>query len=117
MINRQRDSVELLRGFLNAFPDVLVHVCRNLYFGTQEKFELYNGSKVRQHIEKHGRTLNFPELESRVADRLYCERLPVNIELSQLPIGDRAELRRAHLPPAPEKTACTSARPSWAMAV
>ena len=94
LINRQRDSIELLRGFLNAFPDALVHVCRNLYFGTPEKFELYNGSKARQHIEKQGRTLDFPDLGSRVADRLYCERLPVSMALSQLPIGDRAELRR-----------------------
>lgn len=94
LINRQRDSIELLWGFLNAFPDALVHVCRNLYFGTPEKFELYNGSKARQHIEKRGRTLDFPDLGSRVADRLYCERLPVSMALSQLPIGDRAELRR-----------------------
>ena len=34
VINRQRDSVELLRGFLNVFPDALIHVCRNLYFGS-----------------------------------------------------------------------------------
>lgn len=94
LINRQRDSIELLWGFLNAFPDALVHVCRNLYFGTPEKFELYNCSKARQHIEKRGRTLDFPDLGSRVADRLYCERLPVSMALSQLPIGDRAELRR-----------------------
>lgn len=100
MINRQRDSIELLRGFLNAFPDALVHVCRNLYFGTSEKFELYNGSKARQHIEKQGRTLDFPDLGSRVADRLYSERLPVSMALSKLPIGDRAELRRW-------KNACT----------
>lgn len=94
MINSQRDSIELLRGFLNAFPDALIHVCRNLYFGTPEKFELYNGSKARQHIEKRGWTLNFPDLGNRVADRLYCERLPVSMVLSQLPIGDRAELWR-----------------------
>ena len=34
VINRQLDSVELLRGFLNVFPDALIHVCRNLYFGS-----------------------------------------------------------------------------------
>ncbi len=37
VINRQRDSVELLRGFLNVFPDAPVHVCRNLSFGSPEK--------------------------------------------------------------------------------
>ena len=29
IINRQIDSVELLRSFLAVFPDTLVHVCRN----------------------------------------------------------------------------------------
>ncbi|WP_165177681.1 hypothetical protein [Desulfovibrio sp. ZJ369] len=29
--------MELLRGFLNIFPDALVHVCRNLSFGAPEK--------------------------------------------------------------------------------
>lgn len=94
MVNRQRDSVELLRGFLNAFPDALVHVCRNMYFGAPEKFELYNSSKARQHIEKKGRTLDFPDLGDRVADKLYSGRMPVSVALSDLPIGDRAELRR-----------------------
>ena len=51
IINRQRDSIELLRGFLNVFPDALVHVCRNLYFGEPEKFERYNSSKSRELID------------------------------------------------------------------
>ena len=33
MLNRQRDSLELLRGFLNSFPDALIYACRNMYFG------------------------------------------------------------------------------------
>lgn len=94
IINRQRDSIELLRGFLNAFPDALIYVCRNLYFGDPEKFELYNGSKTRKHIEEKGMTLDFPELGDRVADKLYSDRLPIQTALAELPIGDRAELRR-----------------------
>lgn len=92
--NRQRDSLELLRGFLNSFPDALVHVCRNMYFGAPEKFELYNGSKARTHIEKKGQTLDFPDLADRVADKLYSGRKPIRIALAELPLGDRAELRR-----------------------
>ena len=94
VINRQRDSVELLRGFLNVFPDALVHVCRNLYFGSPEKFERYNTSKSREIIECKGRTLDFPDLGDRVADKLYSGRMPIKKALSDLPIGDRAELRR-----------------------
>lgn len=94
MVNRQRDSVELLRGFLNVFPDALIHVCRNLYFGTPEKFDLYNASKARQLVEKKELTLDFPDLGDRVADKLYSGRMPVGVAFSELPIGDRAELRR-----------------------
>jgi len=32
VINRYRDSIELLHSFQQAFPDVTIHVCRNLYF-------------------------------------------------------------------------------------
>lgn len=94
VINRQRDSVELLRGFLNVFPDVPVHVCRNLYFGTPEKCERYNTSKSREIIERKGQTLDFPDLGDRVADKLYSGRMSIKKALAELPIGDRGELRR-----------------------
>jgi hypothetical protein len=94
IINRQRDSVELLRAFLEAFPEARVHVCRNLYFGEVEKFELYNSSKSRKAIEQKGLTLDFPDLADRVADKLYSGRQSVQKALSILPIGDRAELKR-----------------------
>jgi len=94
VINRQRDSIELLRGFLNAFPEAVIHVCRNLYFGAPDKFELYNGSKARNIIEQKGKTLDFPDLADRVADKLYSGRTPIKYALADLPLGDRAELRR-----------------------
>jgi len=97
LINRQLDSVELLRSFLDVFPDALVHVCRNLHFGEADKFELYNGSKTRKGIEQKGRTLDFPELASRVADKIYSDRLPIWEALAGLPLGDRAELKRWRL--------------------
>ena len=94
MLNRQRDSLELLRGFLNAFPDALIPACRNMYFGAPEKFELYNKSKAHEIIGKKGKTLDFPDLADRVADKLYSDRLPVWIALAEFPLGDRVELRR-----------------------
>src|SRR4030095_11978955 len=47
VINRQRDALELLKDFMTAIPDALVHVVRIAHFGDERKFELYNGSKVR----------------------------------------------------------------------
>jgi hypothetical protein len=94
VINRQRDSIELLRSFLDVFPEALVHVCRNLYFGEADKFELYNESKTRKNIEQKGMTLDFPFLANRVADKLYSGRLTIKKALADLPLGDRAELKR-----------------------
>ena len=59
-----------------------------------DRFELYNESKTRKAIEQNGRTLDFPELANRVADKLYSERLPIWEALAGLPLGDRAELLR-----------------------
>ena len=74
VINRQRDSLELLADYLDAMPagaDHQVHVVRNGYFGSAEKFQLYNGSQLKQRIEEGGGlTLDFPDLADRVADQM-----------------------------------------------
>ena len=95
VINRQRDSVELLKRFLAALPAATVHVLRNLYFGDAAKFERYNQSSTRQAVEgRGGLSLNFPDLADRVADDLLGRRLSVARALQDLPLGNRAELRR-----------------------
>lgn len=95
VINRQRDSLELLKAFREAMPDTTVHVFRNGYFGEEHKFELYNGSKLRDEIEEAGgRSYLFPDLADRVSDDLFSKRMTVHAALKELPIGNRAELRR-----------------------
>lgn len=95
VINRQRDSVELLKRFLPSLPAATVRVLRNLYFGDEGKFERYNQSALRQTVEERGgRSLNFPDLADRVADDLLGQRLSVARALRDLPLGNRAELRR-----------------------
>lgn len=95
VINRQRDSLELFRKFLTAFPAAQVHVLRNLHWGTEEKFELYNASSLRQMIEERGgQSFSFPDLADRVADNLFSDRFTIARALQELPIGNRAELRR-----------------------
>jgi hypothetical protein len=95
VINRQRDSVELLREHLEAFPNSTLHVVRNCYFGGEEKFELYNASKVREKLEgKGGKSLNFPDLADRVTDDLYSSRMSIAGASRRLPIGNRMELSR-----------------------
>ncbi|MDP2173591.1 MAG: protein mobD [Candidatus Cloacimonadaceae bacterium] len=95
VINRQRDSLELLKEYMDAIPDSRVHVVRNGYFGEEKKFELYNGSKIRTAVESRGGlSLNFPDLADRVSDDIYSKRLSIAQALKELPIGNRAELAR-----------------------
>ena len=54
MIDRKRESLELLSDFIAAMPEAEVHVVRNLYLGSEKKFELYNGSKMKSAIEAKG---------------------------------------------------------------
>ncbi len=98
IINRQRDSLELLADYLEAMPvgaEHVTHVLRNLYFGAFEKFQLYNGSDLKKRIEESGgKTLDFPDLADRVADQLATERLTIQGALDAMPLGHRAELIR-----------------------
>jgi hypothetical protein len=94
IINRQRDSIELLHSFQQAFPDTVIHVCRNLHFGEQERFDLYNASKTREAIEQTGRTLDFPGVANRVVDWLYSRRMSIRAAHPEMPFGTRAELQR-----------------------
>jgi CobQ/CobB/MinD/ParA nucleotide binding domain len=95
VINRQRDSLELLKEYMAALPDAEVHVVRNGYFGDEKKFELYNASNIRTAVEgKGGRSLTFPDLADRVSDDLYSKRLSIARAGKELPLGNRAELSR-----------------------
>jgi len=95
VINRQRDSLELLKEYMDAIPDTIVHVLRNGYFGEERKFELYNGSKRRALVEERGGlSLTFPDLADRVSDDIYSKRLNIASAARDLPLGNRAELHR-----------------------
>jgi hypothetical protein len=95
VINRQRDSLELLKGFMDAVPKADVHVVRNGYFGEERKFELYNASKIREAVEtRGGQSVTLPDLADRVADDIYSKRLSLSAAAKTLPIGNRAELGR-----------------------
>lgn len=94
LINIQRDSVELLHSFQQSLPKATIHVCRNLFFGNPEKFEIYNSSKARENVEIQGKTINFPELAPRVATALYSRRQPIKTAYEQMRISERVELSR-----------------------
>ena len=75
VINRQRDSLELLKEYMRAIAEGDLHVVRNCHFGEEAKFELYNRSNLKSLIEERGGlSLNFPDLADRVSDDLYSNR-------------------------------------------
>jgi MinD-like ATPase involved in chromosome partitioning or flagellar assembly len=94
VINRHRDSIELLHSFQHIFSEAPIHVCRNLHFGTADRFDLYNNSKIKEKVEQTGTSLDFPELASRVVDTLYSGRTTIWKAVAELPIGNRVELLR-----------------------
>ncbi len=95
LINRQRDSVELLAEFRDLMPGALVHVLRNGMLGGEHKFVIYNESQQRKQVEAAGgRSLLFPELSDTVADYLYTERASIAKALDTLPMGSRSALHR-----------------------
>jgi hypothetical protein len=95
MIDRKRESLELLADFRGAIPEAEVHVVRNMYLGAEKKFELYNGSKMKAEVESRGgRSLNLPELADRVTDAMNKGRLTIEKALGELSLGDRMELER-----------------------
>jgi len=95
LIDRKRESLELLSDFSEALPEAEVHVVRNMYLGAENKFELYNGSNMRAAIEKAGgKSLNFPELADRVTDAMNKGRLTIAKACKELSFGDRIEVER-----------------------
>jgi hypothetical protein len=95
VINRQRDSLELLREYLTVVGEGSVHVVQNAYFGDASKFQLYLTSPLREVIaQRNGRDLILPDLSDTVTDQLYTKRLTLAEASKQLKIGDRMELQR-----------------------
>ncbi len=72
-----------------------MHVVRNGFFGDEKKFELYNGSKVREEVEgRGGKSITLPDLADRVADDIYSRRISLGVAAKELPIRNRAEVWR-----------------------
>ena len=95
VINRQRDSLELLRDFMDTVPATIVHVILNGYFGDESKFELFKSSALRERVlAAGGKCVYLPDLSDRVTDELYGKRTTIAEAAQSFKIGDRAELTR-----------------------
>jgi len=91
-MNRQRDSIELLKTFLDGTSGYSgTYALLNTYFGVYEKFVRFDQSKQKDRVTG---TLIFPELNDLVADKLFDDRLALSNAESVLSISERSVLRR-----------------------
>lgn len=91
-INRQRSSLELLKTLLDATASFeQVYVVKNTYYGAPEKFSRYDNSKLKTRVTG---TINFPELNDLLCDKLNDDRLALSNADAGLSIAERSVLRR-----------------------
>ena len=95
-LNRNKDSVVLLRDFLKWMKSATVYPVLNLYFGKEEEFLFYRAaSDIQQMIlDRGGRSLVFPGLNDLIADRLYTDEINLEELPSHLGLGMRTGLER-----------------------
>ena len=95
VINRQRDSLELLNDYMTHVNAGVIHVVCNGYFGDEKKFELYQGSTLRETLMGlGGKSMFLPDLSDRVTDDLYSKRTTLAEASQVFKLGDRVELQR-----------------------
>jgi hypothetical protein len=88
VINRQRDSLILINTLLKT-TNVDTTIVKNLYFGEAEKFALFDKSELKKKVK----TIEFPDLNDEVADKIYIERLALNA-LDKFQFGERIAIQR-----------------------
>jgi len=91
-INRQRDVLELLDNFMDMeHPFTATYVVKNLYWGTDDDFVLYNESNVKKRVNA---TISYPSLHDVVADKLNRKRLALSNAGAELHTMERSALYR-----------------------
>lgn len=90
-INRQRDSLELLSGFMECAEGYkAVYVLKNTFFGEPAKFARYDNSKIKVRVTA---TITFPELNDMLSDKLNDQRWSLS-NAEGLSIAERSVLQR-----------------------
>jgi hypothetical protein len=97
MMNWTPESVALLGNAVTAFAKTPVRLvaARNLFFGEQQKFAIWNGSQTRKAFLKGGGTeIDFPELDDMVIEATFCAQPKVRFSSpTGLSYGHRWALR------------------------
>lgn len=88
VVNRQRDSLALINDLLKTIR-LDTTIVKNLYFGNSEKFVLYDKSELKKKVK----TIELPDLNDEVADKIYINRLPLHAT-KEFSFGERIALQR-----------------------
>lgn len=96
LINRQRDSLELLKQWMDAVKKTSwkTTVVRNTYFGSPDKFLRFNDGPLKNRVHA---VVDLPELTDLVADKLVANRLGLWNAGEQLSVAERSALARFRL--------------------
>lgn len=96
VMNRNKDSILLLRDFLACMQSAVVYPVLNLYFGREEEFSFYRTSEdIHEAVnERGGRSITFPNLNDMIADKLYTDEISLEELPSHLKLGMRTGLER-----------------------
>lgn len=92
-INRQRDSLELLKNWLDAVESTSwkTSVVKNTYFGSADKFQRFDNGNLKNRAQQ---MVVFPELNDHVADKLVDGRLGLWNADTKLTLAERSALAR-----------------------
>jgi hypothetical protein len=99
VMNRNKDSVELLKDFLDCMETAVVYPVKNLFFGNEKDFVFYEdspqGEAAREMIaERGGFAFTFPNLNDVIADLMYTDEVNIESLPTLLKAGRRMALDR-----------------------
>jgi hypothetical protein len=81
IMNKDKDSVDLLRQYMDHIKYATVYPVKNLWFGKETDFSYYHDSNEGRYIhdmvqKRGGRDFCFPVLNSKLTHRLYTQQMP-----------------------------------------
>lgn len=98
VINAERDSIILLKEFIDQFPpgpSHVVHVIKNAAAHGEQNWTQYDQSATAKRVHTAGgKSVVFPSLASRVMSQLKNDRLLIEDAAQVMPLGSRIELQR-----------------------
>lgn len=84
VINREKDSVLLLKNYLNVIPPENVVVIKNRFFG--ETFDEYDNSQISQKIDT---VISLPKAIDAAITTYYSQRIPLHLVPEKIRFGER----------------------------